>query len=123
MACGSMLRRMREQAGLTQAELARRVSYSASLISAVELGAKPAKQDPVERLDKELSASGLLLEVWPITAIGRHSAGFVASLEDEACKIHDWGPRFIPGLLRTADYAKSSHQRGTADGCRRVDRK
>lgn len=72
MLFGSMLRRMREQAGLTQAELARRVSYSASLISAVELGAKPAKQDLVERLDKELSASGLLLEVWPILISSAH---------------------------------------------------
>jgi transcriptional regulator with XRE-family HTH domain len=107
MLFGSMLRRMREQAGLTQAELAARVCYSASLISAAELGAKPAEQDLVERLDKELSANGLLLEVWPITTIGRHSAGFVASLEDEACKIHDWEPRFIPGLLQTADYARA----------------
>ena len=104
---GSILRKLREQAGLTQAELAKRVSYSASLISAVELGAKPAKRDLVERLDKELSANGLVLEAWPITTIGRHSAGFVASLEDEACKIHDWEPRFIPGLLQTSDYARA----------------
>lgn len=37
-AFGAELRRLREEAGLTQADLGRRVGYSASQIGAVEVG-------------------------------------------------------------------------------------
>lgn len=106
---GSVLRTLREQAGLSQRELAERVFCSPSLISAVELGTKPAKLDLVERIDSALSANGMLLKVWPITTSGSYSSWFVyvAELEKEACKIHEWELRTIPGLLQTPDYARA----------------
>jgi transcriptional regulator with XRE-family HTH domain len=106
---GSVLRTLREQAGLSQRELAARVFCSASLISAIELGAKPAKLDLVERIDGELNAHGVLLKVWPITTAGGYASWFayVAELEKEASKIHEWELRTIPGLLQTADYARA----------------
>lgn len=106
---GSVLRTLREQAGLSQRELAEHVFCSPSLISAIELGSKPAKLDLVERIDGALTANGMLLKVWPITTSGSYSSWFayVAELEKEACKIHEWELRTIPGLLQTPDYARS----------------
>ena len=106
---GSVLRTLREQAGLSQRDLAMRVYCSASLISAIKLGTKPAKLDLVERLDATLNASGVLLKVWPITTTGGYASWFayVAELEKEACKIHEWELRTVPGLLQTPDYARA----------------
>jgi transcriptional regulator with XRE-family HTH domain len=103
---GKVLRSVREQAGLSQRELAERVYCSPSLISAVELGNKPAKKELVECIDTELSAKGILVMVWPITTSGSYPSEFVASMESEAAKIHDWEPRIIPGLLQTPEYAR-----------------
>jgi len=106
---GSVLRTLREQAGLSQRELAQRVYCSPSLISAVELGTKPAKLDLVERIDAVLNANGMLLKVWPITTTGSYPSWFayVAELEKEACKIHEWELRIVPGLLQTPEYARA----------------
>ena len=106
---GSVLRTLREQAGLSQRELAQRVFCSPSLISAIETGTKPAELDLVERLDATLNASGVLLKVWPITTTGGYASWFayVAELEKEACKIHEWELRTVPGLLQTPDYARA----------------
>ncbi len=111
---GSVLRTLREQAGLSQRELAVRVYCSASLISAIELGTKPAKLDLVERLDETLNASGMLLKVWPITTNGSYPSFFalVAEMEKEACKIHEWELRIVPGLLQTPDYARALMRAG-----------
>jgi DNA-binding XRE family transcriptional regulator len=105
---GSVLRTLREQAGLSQRELAEAVFCSPSLISAIETGGKPAKLDLVERIDGKLNAGGMLLKVWPITTSGNYSSWFayVAELEKEACKVHEWEIRTIPGLLQTPDYAR-----------------
>jgi len=130
---GSVLRTLREQAGLSQRDLAARVYCSASLISAVELGTKPAKLDLVQRLDETLNASGVLLKVWPITTTGGYPSWFayVAELEKEACKIHEWELRSVPGLLQTPEYARAlmravrprdSDEKIEADVTRRMDR-
>jgi transcriptional regulator with XRE-family HTH domain len=106
---GSVLRTLREQAGLSQRELAEAVFCSPSLISAIETGGKPAKLDLVERIDGKLSAAGMLLKVWPITTSGNYPSWFayVAELEREASKIHEWELRIIPGLLQTPEYARA----------------
>ena len=62
---GDVLRALREKAGLSQRELAERVYCSASLISAIENGTKPAKLDLVKRIDGALNAGDALVKVWP----------------------------------------------------------
>ena len=106
---GSVLRALRERAGLSQKDLAARVYCSPSLVSAIETGTKPAKLDLVERMDTELSTGGALSSVWPITAGGTYPSWFarVAELEGQAFKIHEWELRIIPGLLQTPDYARA----------------
>jgi transcriptional regulator with XRE-family HTH domain len=106
---GKLLKALRERAGLSQKQLGDMVFCSGSMISAVETGAKPAKLDLVQRLDKALNGGGALIAVWPITTVGTYPSWFarIAELEAEAVKIHEWELRYIPGLLQTADYAAS----------------
>lgn len=105
---GNVLRALRERAGLSQKQLADLVHYSASLISAIETGTKPAKLDLVRRLDRALGAGGALVAVWPITTVGTYPSWFarIAELEVDAIKIHEWELRYVPGLIQTADYAR-----------------
>jgi transcriptional regulator with XRE-family HTH domain len=105
---GKLLRALRERAGMSQKQLADTVHYSASFISAIENGTKPAKLDLVRRLDQALDAGGALAAVWPITTVGAYPSWFarIAELEAEAVKIHEWELRYVPGLLQTAEYTR-----------------
>lgn len=103
---GNLFRLLRENAGLTQKELADRVFCSPSLVSAVEIGTKPAKRDLVERVGKELEAERILLTVWPVTAHEVYSPAAMADLEKDAVRIHYWENRYVPGLLQIPDYAR-----------------
>jgi len=111
---GDVLRALREKAGLSQRELAERVYCSASLISAIENGTKPAKLDLVKRIDDALNAGVALVKVWPITTTGNYPSWFalVAELEKEACKIHEWEARAVSGLIETPDYARALMRAG-----------
>lgn len=111
---GKILRMMREEAGLTQAELAKAALSSATMISYVESGTKAAKPDLVTRIGEALNGrvqnvSNILMEVWGFTTSGGYSAAFemLASQEAEASKIHIWDNRVFPGLLQTPGYAKA----------------
>jgi transcriptional regulator with XRE-family HTH domain len=105
---GKLLKALRERAGMSQKQLADVVNYSASFISAIETGSKPAKYALVQRLDRALNGGGGLIAVWPLTTVGTYPSWFarVAELEREAFKIHEWEVRVIPGLLQTAEYAR-----------------
>lgn len=106
---GSLLRTLRERVGMSQKELASQVYCSASLISGIETGSKPAKRDLVKQIDEALRAGGALLLVWPITTMGTYRSWFarVAALEADAIKIHEWEMRVVPGLLQTEEYARA----------------
>jgi transcriptional regulator with XRE-family HTH domain len=104
---GQVVKVHRERAGMTQKQLGKLVFCSDSLLSGIENGTKPAKQDLVERIDTELNANGVILAVHPITGLGGYPSEFVASQEAEASKIHDWEPRMIPGLAQTPEYARA----------------
>jgi transcriptional regulator with XRE-family HTH domain len=105
---GRLLKALRERAGMSQRQLADSVHYSASFISAIETGTKPAKLDLVRRLDQAVDAGGALIAVWPITTVGAYPSWFarIAELEAEAVKIHEWELRYVPGLLQTMEYAR-----------------
>jgi transcriptional regulator with XRE-family HTH domain len=105
---GKLLKALRERAGMSQKHLADIVHYSASFISAIETGTKPAKLDLVRQLDRALSAGGALIAVWPITTVGAYPSWFarIAELEVEAVKIHEWELRYVPGLLQTEEYTR-----------------
>jgi transcriptional regulator with XRE-family HTH domain len=102
---GEVLRALREQAGLTQQELAANAYCSQPLISGLERGTKTARPELIAQIDEVLSAKGLLIKIWPVTTSGEQSAESLADLEAKATAIHDWEERVVPGLLQTVEYA------------------
>jgi transcriptional regulator with XRE-family HTH domain len=111
---GSLVRAFRDEAGLSQQEVADRALCSQPLISGLERGTKNTKREQINLLDHALGAKGKLLTVWPITAAGGASAERIADLEAGAAVIHDWETRVVPGLLQTWDYARAVTRAGFA---------
>lgn len=66
---GHVLRRMREQAGLSQPALAREVYVSQSTLSRMETGQRAADRALVQLLDKTLHAEGKLAALWVPEAV------------------------------------------------------
>jgi transcriptional regulator with XRE-family HTH domain len=111
---GNLLRAFRDEAGLSQQEVAVRALCSQPLISGLERGTKMTKREQIDLIDQALGAKGKLLTVWPIMASGGASAERIADLEAEAIAIHDWENRVVSGLLQTPDYARAVTRAGFA---------
>ncbi len=101
------LRRARGQVGLTQEDLAERISYSAALVTAVETGRRAPTLDFAARCDDALATEGLLSRVQ--VKVARESAPVWfrdwAAVERDAVLLRSWEPLVMPGLLQTCDYA------------------
>lgn len=112
---GRTLRRLREQARLTQEEAGARLRYSDSKICRVEAGQLP----DYHGLRAMLDLYGLIvndwqpvLDLWELAskpgwwqAYGLDDQGYV-SMEDEAEAVREFQPGFVPGLLQTEAYAR-----------------
>jgi transcriptional regulator with XRE-family HTH domain len=117
---GRRLRKLREQAGLTQQEAGRRLSYSDSKISRVEAGQLP----DIHAMCAMLDLYGLTISQWePIkeqwkvakqpgwwASYRLDDQGYV-SMEDEAVLVRTFQPSFIPGLLQTETYMRAIFDR------------
>ncbi|GAA1444023.1 helix-turn-helix transcriptional regulator [Nocardiopsis tropica] len=114
------LKRHREAAGLTQAQLADLIPYSKSMVSMVET----AKRSPLESreggrftsrftecCDGALNTGGALERILPLLEDtgGPYPPWFrpYANLEAEATAIHEYQTQAVPGLLQTAEYARA----------------
>ncbi|MFC4011329.1 Scr1 family TA system antitoxin-like transcriptional regulator [Nonomuraea purpurea] len=108
-AFGAELRRMREEAQLTQAELGHRAGYSSSQIGAVEVGKRPPTEQFLAECEKALGPG--LRELWASLSRHRDTAPtwFTPWLQEEeqAQSLRTWEPLVVPGLLQTADYARA----------------
>jgi transcriptional regulator with XRE-family HTH domain len=113
---GDALRHLRERAGLTQAELAKRVFCSQPTISEIERGMTLARPDFVALIDTAVEADGLLIKIWPVTASGGYSPELLSSLEAKAIAILDWDGRYVPGLLQTPAYMRAILRTGRLRG-------
>ena len=111
---GNLLRAFRDEAGLSQQEVAERSWCSQPLISGLERGTKATKREQIDLIDHALGAKGKLLAVWPITASGGASAERIADLEGDATAIHDWENRVVTGLLQTPNYGRAVTRAGFA---------
>jgi hypothetical protein len=87
---GDVLRDQREQAELTQSELARKVFCSQSLISGLGNAKKMAHSDLIRLIDDAVGARGVLIKVWPVTASGEQSAETLPTWRQQP-------PRFTTG--------------------------
>jgi transcriptional regulator with XRE-family HTH domain len=105
---GSELRQHRVRAGLSQEQLAERLSYSLSLVCAIELARRTPSRDFAERADQALGTGGAFIRLWPLVRNAAHPAWFRPWLEIEqaALALLTWQPLLVPGLLQTEEYAR-----------------
>ncbi|MDG4804350.1 helix-turn-helix transcriptional regulator [Micromonospora sp. WMMD980] len=104
------LRRARVRRGLSQEELARAVNYSASMVSAVELGHQPPTAKYVELVDEALDTGGLfgrmLTELVSLDRAQPWLRGWRAILA-QSWAMRWFEPLHVPGLLQTEAYARA----------------
>ncbi|WP_329092642.1 helix-turn-helix domain-containing protein [Streptosporangium sp. NBC_01469] len=105
----SELRRLRDQAGLSQEQLAQQIAYSTGLVSMVERAKRNPSLDFTERCDRVLNANGVLIRIWPMLTYGVLPSRFRpwVDIEQQAHTLRGWDPLLIPGLLQTSDYART----------------
>lgn len=108
---GAEVRRLREQAGLSQTKLARQVPASQAAISDLELGKARAKKGIAERIDQILTSDGRVVAAWEAQYESYEPPDWyrkLPAMERRATQIHEYQPLLIPGLLQTEDYARAS---------------
>jgi transcriptional regulator with XRE-family HTH domain len=119
-----MVRFYREKAGLSRAELARRICKSLSLVQAIELGQRAATPEVTADIEEALQTGGALKQLRDEMASGLGYQVFPAWFQDwaikeaEAATLRWYEPLLVPGLLQTEDYARaifSTRFRVTAD--------
>jgi transcriptional regulator with XRE-family HTH domain len=106
---GRRLRRMREDAGLSQRALADQIGYPFSYIGRVERGEQLPSEALAIALDAHFGTSGLfvdLLEMAQDASIPDYGRAIVSS-EDKATRIQSFNSSLIPGLLQTEGYARA----------------
>ncbi|MEU1901612.1 helix-turn-helix transcriptional regulator [Nocardiopsis dassonvillei] len=110
---GKLLRKLRGQAGLTQQELASLAVVSQSTVSDLERGKKGTRRDPVVRLDKALTARGMLVDAWDAVFSGAGVTAYfreVAEAEQMAPKIREYSHGLVPGLFQVEGYVRAINE-------------
>jgi transcriptional regulator with XRE-family HTH domain len=105
---GTELKRRREDAGLTQAELGMRVFVSGGYIGQFEQAIRKPQLDVAQRIDGVLQSDGIFERLCrKLINDPRYADYFAraAELEALATEIHEFAPALVPGLLQTRDYA------------------
>ncbi|MFK3979762.1 helix-turn-helix transcriptional regulator [Micromonospora sp. NPDC050397] len=105
------LRKRREAVPLTQDELGRKIAFSASHVSAVELGNRPPKEDYLTVLDQALNTGGLFLSMWQDLVKDEAAPRWLREwleYEREAIALRWYEPAYVPGLLQTEAYARAT---------------
>ncbi|WP_078871560.1 helix-turn-helix domain-containing protein [Streptomyces caatingaensis] len=108
---GQELKRKREEAGLTQNELGDRVACSGSYLGQFESAVRKPQLDYAKRIDAELGTDGIFERICSelIDAESEYDDYFEGAryLEGLAVALHEYGMRFVPGLVQTEAYAKA----------------
>lgn len=106
---GAELRHYRLKAGLTLEQLAEKVNYSVSMLGSVELARRAPSKDLAERCDEVLNTGGALMRLWPLARKAAFPTWFRQwiDIEQTALTLKTWEPLIVPGLLQTADYART----------------
>ncbi|MFF8836158.1 helix-turn-helix domain-containing protein [Streptomyces sp. NPDC015130] len=118
-ALGKIIKVLRKNAGLSQAELAEIAHCSEDLVSSIERGVRIPQPDFLLRADPVLGAGGVLVAAVDdvrealAKARVRHPDWFrsFAKEEAEAVANHYYEVQAVPGLLQTPAYASSLFER------------
>ncbi|TDC78050.1 helix-turn-helix domain-containing protein [Micromonospora sp. KC606] len=109
------LRRARTCRGLSQDELAKAVNYSASMVSAVELGQQQPTAKYLELVDRALDTGGIfsrmLTELVSLDTAQVWLRGWRRILA-EAKVLRWYESRYVPGLFQTEGYARAVFEAG-----------
>jgi transcriptional regulator with XRE-family HTH domain len=99
----------RAHAGLSQGELATRLTYSESLVSLIETGRRVPSLDFARRCDEELGTPGTFTRLQQHARMTPLPAWFRpwAEIEALATQLRLFEYAYIPGLLQTEDYARA----------------
>ncbi|MFD3586349.1 helix-turn-helix domain-containing protein [Streptomyces sp. NPDC058683] len=105
---GRHVRRWRERAGLTQAELGSAIGYTEHQVSAVERGRRIPKPAFLDRADEVVGAEGMLAEFREDVEKVQYPKKVrdLARLEAEAVELGAYAGAVIHGLLQTKAYAE-----------------
>ncbi|MBT2440831.1 helix-turn-helix transcriptional regulator [Streptomyces sp. ISL-36] len=114
-ALGKIIKTLRRNAGLSQAELAEATHCSEDLVSSVERGVRTPQPDFLLRADRALGAGGVLVAAVDdvrealARARTRHPDWFrdFAKAEAEAVALHYYAVQAVPGILQTEAYARA----------------
>ncbi|MFD3381399.1 MULTISPECIES: Scr1 family TA system antitoxin-like transcriptional regulator [unclassified Streptomyces] len=107
---GTELKRRREDAGLTQADLGHRVFVSGGYIGQFEQAIRKPQLDVAKRIDEVLQTDGFFERTWRKLIDDRRYAEYfaeVVELERTATKISTFAPTLVPGLLQTPAYTRA----------------
>jgi len=100
---------MRTTAKLSQEEFGKRTHYSASMVSAVELGQRPLDAAYLTRADGVLGTGDLFVRLLELAKRDGEPVWFRPWLDAErtATQLRCFESNLIPGLLQTANYARA----------------
>jgi transcriptional regulator with XRE-family HTH domain len=107
---GAELKRRREDAGFTQAELGSRVFVSGGYIGQFEQAIRKPQLDVAQRIDELLQTGGFFERTWRKLIDDKRYADYFAAvveLERLATTLCDFAPVLVPGLLQTSAYAEA----------------
>ncbi|MEU0127619.1 helix-turn-helix transcriptional regulator [Streptomyces sp. NPDC006289] len=109
---GAELRRRREAAGLTQADVGDRVVCSPSLIAHFEAGRRTPSLEDAQRLDAVLGTDGFFVRMRRTLGRIRFAGHFEAAAEAEqlATFIEEYAVSLVPGILQTERYARAVYR-------------
>ncbi|MGC5289168.1 helix-turn-helix domain-containing protein [Micromonospora sp. DT231] len=120
------LRRARARRGWSQDELAKAVNYSASMVSAVELGQQAPTAKYLELVDRALDTGGLFgrmsTELVSLDRAQPWLRGWQAIFE-QARAVRLYEHCYVPGLFQTETYARAVFEAGGLLARDEVDRR
>ncbi|MBB5773750.1 helix-turn-helix domain-containing protein [Nonomuraea jabiensis] len=105
---GAELRRLRDERGVTQEEIADYAHVSKSLVSQIENAKRTPQRDFTEQVESLLGLKGDLLRLLPLV-IKSGPTWFRQwpKIEADAHTLRTWQPLVVPGLLQTRNYARA----------------
>lgn len=106
---GNELKRLRQRASMTQADVGERTNYALATISAYETGARIPSADFAERADRLFGTDGDLARLQQLVEKISVLPWFRdrIDVERKAAEIREYESYQIPGLLQTEDYARA----------------
>ncbi|WP_017611678.1 helix-turn-helix domain-containing protein [Nocardiopsis salina] len=107
---GAEIRRLRVEHGFSQSRLGKRLGVTGGMVGHIERATRVANRTQVDKMDDLFATEGELVRFWKDTlregAVPEHFRDALA-LEHKARHIREYQSVLIPGIVQTADYART----------------